>query len=667
MRELKSVCPYDCPDACGLILRVENDRLEWVMGNPHHSFTRGVLCQKMQHYEDTVHSPLRLMAPLKRIGAKGSQNQEDWVPISWEQALNTIASKWKHLQAQYGTETLARYSYAGTMGIVQGCAGDFFFRRIGATQQDRGICSPAKQYGYASVMGTTTPIRPQEAAHSDMIVLWGVNSLATNLHSLPDITKARKHGANVWVIDTHASYTVDMADYHLRVLPSSDGALALGLMHILVRDGLVDQDFIDQYVYGYQEFKETELDRVNLEWVAQTTGLSVVEIENFAHALATAKAPFIRLGSGLSRYGNGAMNTRLITIIPALLGSWKVLGGGLLSSAAASSFMGKGPMQNLEVATENHRVMPMIKLGEFLHKTGEEAIHALYVFQSNPAITAPDQNVVRAGLMRDDLFTVVHERFFTDTCRYADIVLPATSSVEHNDVYNSYGHYTLATGYQAISPVGQSKSNWWVFSHLAKRMGLRDSFFDLTEEELIQRVVNQSPRLSDSEKQIILSGQPLEMSLPDGYKLNIQTNTGKIQIRDDQDVHPIPCYLPPHGDQAQFWLINGNDKRILDSSFCERDYDDPEPMSLVMHPKDAEACGLVDGDRALVYNERGQVHIPVHTNASVTPGTVVTLGVWWQRYSSDSHVGINALTAMRFTDCGHGSTFYDVKVNVKRA
>lgn len=665
MKEVLSVCPYDCPDACGLILQVENDRLLGVKGNPNHSFTRGTLCQKMAHYEKTVHSPLRLLHPLKRIGPKGSTNPEDWVEISWDQALDTIAHQWKTLQATYGSETLCRYSYAGTMGIVQGCAGDFFFRRLGATNQDRGICSPAKRYGYAAVMGETVPIDPLEAGQSDLVVLWGINAAATNVHFLHDVQVSRKQGHDVWVIDTHDTYTMPVGNRHLRVLPGSDGALALGIMVIWEREGLINRDFVNRYVLGYDEFKKVTLSKVSLDWVLETTGLSLEKLEAFAYALGRAKAPFLRLGSGMSRYGNGAMTIRLITILSALTGAWQHPGGGTSVGTFGSSFIGKHFMQNAHVKTPDTRLMPMIRLGEYLAKKGTEAIHALYVYQSNPAITLPDQNVVRKGLLRDDLFTVVHERFFTDTCRYADIILPATSSVEHNDIYYSYGHYTLGVGYQAITPVGQARSNWWVFSHLAKRLGLQDDFFDLSEEELIKGVIREADRLTPEEKERLLTGAPLTVHLADTYKMDIKTPSGKIEIRNDRDPHPIPCYLTPYGDDADFWLINGNDIRILDSSFCERDISDLEPMKLSMHPDDAETRGLADGQEVLVYNERGQVKIPLVLDAGVSPGTVVTLGVWWQRYSSDEEVGINALTAMRPTDRAWGSTFYDVKVNVK--
>ena len=663
MEKHYSVCPYDCPDACGLILYTEHGRLVRVEGNPDHTFTRGRLCQKMQHYELTVHSPLRLTTPLRRVGKKGL-GQDQFEPISWEEALDILAQRFLETADKYGSESVLRYSYAGTMGRINTAAGDYFFRKIKATDQDRGICSPAKGAGYAAVMGRTLTTRPQEAQNSDCIVLWGINAAATDMHFLFDIAEAKKKGAQVWLIDTHKTYTALVADRRLQVLPGSDGALGLAMMHIMHRDQLVDQGFIDTYVQGWDQMIPT-LANYTPAWAAQKTGLSVETIEEFTRAFCQAKAPYIRMGSGLTRYGNGAMASRIISCLPALVGAYQHKGGGLLTSAMGSAFVTKAVMENGTSEGSASRLMPMIQLGHMLTEEVAIPIHMLYVFSSNPAITAPNQNKVRQGLMREDLFTVVHERFFTDTCKYADIILPATTSVEHDDIYNSYGHYTVGTGYKAIEPVGQSKSNWQVFSALAKRMGLEDSFFDQSERQLIEKIVA-SAKVPDSLKADILKEKQVEIDLPENYKMDFRTPSGKIEILNSSHKHPLPCWLDPHGDDAEFWLINGNDIRILDSSFCERDLDDPQPMYIRMHPKDAARKGLGQGDQVMVSNERGAVRLPLSLDESVSPGTVVTLGVWWQRYSSDPQVGINAVTAMRPTDDGWGSTFYDVKVDVNK-
>lgn len=664
MKEYKSVCPYDCPDACGLIVSVDNNKVISVRGDRAHAFTRGTLCPKMAHYEKVIHSPLRLKSPMKRVGKKGI-GEDQYTRISWDEALDAIVNNFKETIDTYGSESILRYSYAGTMGVIQSPAADYFFRCIGATDQDRGICSPAKQAGFRSVYGDTLAIKPQEAQHSDLIVLWGINATATDVHILHDVNIAKKKGARVWIIDTHKTYTFSQAHEHIYVKPGSDGALALGMLHIIHRDGLADIDFIKKHVQGYDELvKEVLLDFTPGK-AAEICGVSVERMTEFAHAYAKSKAPFIRLGSGLSRYGNGAMTCRAINALPAVVGAWQYSGGGLLSSASGSKFIGKDVMQQAHVHAPAKRLMPMIKLGEMLINPEGTKVHSLYIFSSNPAITAPDQNVVRRGLMRDDLFTVVHERFFTDTCKYADIILPATTSVEHDDIYNSYGHYTIGTGYKLIEPIGESRSNWQVIAELAKRMGLEDDFFDLSEKDLIEQIVRTSSRISKRDQELILNGEPVEMTVPESYKMDFKTPSGKIELYNPQDVEPLIRYMPPYGDNAPFWLINGNDIRILDSSFCELDFNDPELMKLRIHPEDAKMYNINDGAEVEIYNDRGSVKIKAYYDDEVQRGTLVTLGVWWQSQSSDPHVAINALTAARPTDQGWGSTFYDVQVHIR--
>lgn len=664
MKEYKSVCPYDCPDACGLIVSVDNNKVISVRGDRAHAFTRGTLCPKMAHYEKVIHSPLRLKSPMKRVGKKGI-GEDQYTRISWDEALDAIVNNFKETIDTYGSESILRYSYAGTMGVIQSPAADYFFRCIGATDQDRGICSPAKQAGFRSVYGDTLAIKPQEAQHSDLIVLWGINATATDVHILHDVNIAKKKGARVWIIDTHKTYTFSQAHEHIYVKPGSDGALALGMLHIIHRDGLADIDFIKKHVQGYDELvKEVLLDFTPGK-AAEICGVSVERMTEFAHAYAKSKAPFIRLGSGLSRYGNGAMTCRAINALPAVVGAWQYPGGGLLSSASGSKFIGKDVMQQAHAHAPAKRLMPMIKLGEMLINPEGTKVHSLYIFSSNPAITAPDQNVVRRGLMRDDLFTVVHERFFTDTCKYADIILPATTSVEHDDIYNSYGHYTIGTGYKLIDPVGESRSNWQVIAELAKRMGLEDTFFDLSERELINQIVRTSSRISKADQDLILKGESVEMTVPENYKMDFKTPSGKIELYNSQDAEPLIRYIPPYGDNAPFWLIIGNDIRILDSSFCELEFNDPELMKLRIHPEDAKMYNINDGDEVEIYNDRGSVKIKAYYDDEVQRGTLVTLGVWWQSQSSDPHVAINALTAARPTDQGWGSTFYDVQVHIR--
>ena len=663
-QEINGVCPIDCPDACGLVLTVENNKVLKVNGNPKHAFTRGTLCPKMVHYEDTIHSPERLQTPLKRVGPKGSG---EFVPISWDEAVKTIAQRFKESIEKYGGHSIMPYSYAGTMGLIQKAAAFPLFARLGAVRHNRGICSPAKTYGWQMVMGDTFGTRPQEMSHSDFVILWSLNALATDIHIMYDVNAAKARGAKVWVVDIYNTTTCTQADEVIITKPGTDGALALGILHILERDNLVNRQFIDNYVVGFDELTKEILPQYTPEKVSAITGVPAEQIEKLARAYGMAKAPFIRLGSGLSRYGNGAATVRAITCLPAVVGAYKKLGGGLLSDAKGSFYVNDKIMSWDVHAGKVVPTFPMVKLGEVLTKS-EEPIRCLYVYSSNPAITAPDQNLVRRGLAREDLFTVVHERFMTDTAKYADIVLPATSSVEADDIYNSYGHYTSGIGYKAIEPVGESKSNWDTIRLLAKAMGITDPFFDKTALDLIHDLLDQSPNVPDELKTKLFSGEPVEMPVPENYKMNFKTRSRKIEILNPELAEPLPVFTAPHSDtvaHGEFSLINAPDLRILDSSFNERIFDKNKTlMGAWLNPADAASIGVKPGDMVKLYNEQGSLQMPVHIDDGISPKTVVSYGVWWQRYSSDPKHSINALTSSRLTDYAEGSTFYDVKVDI---
>ena len=663
MEILRSVCPYDCPDACGLLVHVENGNAVKVQGDPSHTFTRGTLCQKMAHYEKTVHSPRRLTTPLKRTGVKGSGQ---FAPISWEEAIDCIAGKWQEIIDQYGAEAILPYSYAGTMGLVQRNAGHPFFYSLGASRLERTICAPAKGHGWSAIMGQTMGPRPQEMQKSDLIVLWGLHAMATNVHILHDIKIARQHGAKVWLIDTYETPTAAIADKVIVVRPGTDGALALGMMQVIAKENLVDKAFIAEYVQGYEELAGAVLPAYSPEAVSALTGISAADIEAMARQYASAKAPFIRLGSGLSRYANGAMTVRTITCLPAIIGAWGKSGGGLLSSISSDSTFDTKKVTREDFLIKPTRVINMNQLGEALNELTAPPVMSLYVYHSNPAIIAPDQNRVLQGLSRDDLFTVVHERFLTDTAKYADIVLPATTSLEHSDIYRSYGHYGIQRAYQAIKPVGESKSNWEVFGLLAEAMDIKEPFFRQSANELIDSILEQpSSWLAAAGLDALHAGSPVELPVPGDYKMRFMTPSGKIEIMNPHESSALPRYTKPHGDKAAFWLINSPDGRLLNSSFNERDnLEANSKMILQMNPEDAAACGLQDGQQVTAYNERGAVSFILSITARVPAGVVVTEGVWWLEHCLDGR-SVNALTSQRLTDNAKGSTFYDVKVNVK--
>ena len=391
--------------------------------------------------------------------------------------------------------------------------------------------------------------------------------------------------------------------------------------------------------------------------------MSEERIIQLARAYVQAVATFIRLGSGLSRYGNGANTVRCIVALPALVGAYLHRGGGLLSSTSGSQFVGGSRISWARFQKKETRLNPMIRLGPMLTEAENPPIKALYVYSSNPAITSPDQTVVRKGLAREDLFTVVHERFMTETAKYADIVLPATTSVEHNDIYNSYGHYTIGCGYQAIPPVGESRSNWNTICSIAKAMQIEDPVFDMSELEMIEDIVRHAPIPTEIQDRI-LAGELVDMELSDTYKLEYGTPSGRIELYNPLEQEPYPAYREAHGDEAEFFLINGTDPRILDSSFCELQEDVPM-MTARMHPEDAERKGVLQSQFIRLHNVRGSLRIALAIDDTVPKGTIVSCGVWWQSQSHDTEHTMNVLIASRPTDYGWGSTFYDVKVNVE--
>ncbi|WP_370849867.1 molybdopterin-dependent oxidoreductase [Megasphaera sp.] len=662
MHTCTSVCPYDCPDACGLIVTVDGGKAVRVAGDPAHPFTRGTLCPKMAHYERTVHSPRRLTTPLRRTGPKGSGQFE---PISWDEALTDIAAKWQKIIAEKGPQAILPYSYAGTMGIVQHDALHGFFYRLGASELDRTICAPAKGRGFKDVMGSTLPTAPQAAQNSDMIILWSLHMLATDIHFQHDVAAAKKKGAVIWCIDTYRNRTADTADHFIAVRPGTDGALALGLMHVLDRDGLTDKAFLKEKVLGWEKLKEKILPKYTPAETERLTGVPAADVVAFAHAYGKARAPFIRLGSGQSRYRNGATTTRLITCLPAAVGAWGKAGGGLLTSAGASKAYHKEIVTHSDWKRPGTRVVNMCRLGEAL--TQDDSIRSLFVYSSNPACTAPDQNQVLRGLMRDNLFTIVHERFMTDTARYADIVLPATTSLEHDDAYYSYGNYTIQCGWAAIPPVGQSRSNWDVACGLARALGWDEDFYKQSAKDLVEQLIASTVKWPCGVDQDCLrSGRPTPLTLPDDYNQVYATKSGKIEIYNDALTPALPDYKPLEEDKGELAFINSPDMRILDSSFNERDeLTNNRTMVLFVHPDDAKRFDLHDGQTVTLQNERGEADFTVEISDRTAPGHVVSEGVWWRERIKGAH-SVNVLTSQRLTDEGAGSTFYDVRVDIKK-
>ena len=661
----RSACPYDCPDTCGLLVEVADGRAVSVKGDPEHPHSRGTLCPKMTRYQETVHSPLRLTTPLLASGPKGSGS---FTPIPWAEAIQRIADRWRDLIREHGAEAILPYSYGGTMGLVQRNAGHPFFHRLGASRLDRTICTPAKAAGWAAVMGQTAAQPPDTARHSDLILVWGSNAVATSLHSLHWVREARRAGARVWLIDTYQTPTAACADRVILVKPGSDGALALGLMHLLVRDGLQDSAFIAAQVQGFEDLAARILPAWTPERVAALTGLTVPVLEQLAGAYGRARAPFIFLGNGLSRYGNGAMNIRAIACLPAVVGAYGRQGGGCFAGVS-----GGGGFDLAQVTREDFlpgpvRTVNMNQLGSALEHLDRPRIMGLYVYHSNPAAVAPDQNAVLRGLSRADLFTVVHERFLTDTARYADLVLPATSSLEHSDLYRAYGSYCVQRARPVIPPVGESRSNWEVFGLLAQAMGFAEPFFRQSADDLIDHLASlPSPARAGMDAAAFAAGKAVELRPGPGP---IRTPSGRIEILNPKLDPPLPDYRPRHAESGPlpFSLMTAPTLFGLNSSFQERDDLRARPggMRQLMNPDDARGRGLAPDQPVLAWNEHGEVRFLLEPTDRVPPGLVVAEGVWWAVHAPGDRT-VNALTSQRLTDRGGGSTFYDNRVDVRPA
>jgi len=660
----RSVCPYDCPDACGLLVEVVDGQAVKVTGDPEHPFTKGTLCPKMVHYERTVHSPQRITHPLLRIGEKGAGQ---FKPISWDEAIGRITDQWQGVISNYGAEAILPYSYAGTMGTVQRNCGEGFFHRMGASRLDRTICASSKGYGWESVMGNTMAPHPEEVAKSDFIFLWSANVLATNIHLMHYIREAKKRGATVWLIDTYENPTAQIVDKIVLVRPGTDGALALGIMHILVREGWIDQEFINKYVQGFEQLRTEVLPYYPPAKVSQITGIEISLLEEMAARYGKALAPFIILGSGLCRYGNGAMTVRTVTCLPALVGAWSKPGGGLLASITTGKVFHTDRVTREDLLEEPTRIVNMNQLGDALTKLSNPPIMSLYVYHSNPAVVAPDQTIIIKGLMRENLFTVVHERFMTDTARYADIILPATTSLEHSDIYRSYGHYCVQRADSVIPAVGESKSNWEVFQLLAQAMGYKESFFKQNADDLIQQLIDPPTSWLESVDLVKLqTGRPVELSLPENYKTTFLTPSGKIELYNPAEAESLPHYFEPYGDNAPFYLMSAPSLYSLNSSFNERPdlLSKKEAAYLQMNIKDAETKKLIDGQSVIAFNERGEVDFILKLTTKVPVGVVVTEGLF-SRANMPGDRSVNTLTSQRLTDRAAGSTFYDVKVDVR--
>ncbi len=696
-----AACPHDCPDACGVLITVEGDRATRIQGDPAHPVTRGFLCAKVAKYLDRVYSPDRVLYPMRRVMPKGSVAGEGaratqaFERISWDEALDEITSRFRQIASDLGSEAILPYSYGGTLGALNGASMDRrFFHRLGASQLARNICSAAGEAGLKSVIGIKMGTDPEQFTHSRYIIAWGANIHGNNVHLWPFIAEARRKGAKLVVIDPYRTRTAACADWYLPINPGTDAALALGMMHVIINDGLHDVDYLARYTVGFDQLRE-RVQECPPERVAQWTGIAAADIVKLAREYATTHPAVIRMNYGVQRSEGGGMATRAITMLPCVTGSWKEVGGGLQLSTSGAFGLNREALERTDLMEKAlgrpARTVNMVELGTALNTLEGPPIKALFIYNSNPAAVCPNHNQVIRGLQRPDLYTVVHEQFFTDTVDYADIVLPATTFFEHKDLQAAYGHYYLQMSDAAIEPLGECRSNVEVFRALAGRMGFGEDCFQESVDQMIDTALySDNPRLRgvDREKlereghvrlnfesQSSVSSSQFSDFLPFAEG-NFGTKSGKAELYSEdlkaQGLDPVVAFAPPdesrHSPQAKQFpleMLARKADNFLNSTFCNVPVVQKmeEAGLLEMSAVDARARSIVDGDMVRVFNRRGDIMLRARVDGAVQEG-VVSAKLHWAKLSSGSR-NINVLTSEKLTDLGNSATFYSVLVEVE--
>lgn len=680
-RVVKGACPHDCPDTCALEYHVSGGKLIDVKGSTSHSVTAGVLCTKVAKYPLRTYHPTRIKTPLKRIGAKG---EGKFVPISWDEALTTIASKFKSIISAYGAEAILPYSYAGNMGMLQyGSMDRRFFHAIGASQLDRTICASAGAAGLTVTLGSRMGTDMEAFAHSELIILWGTNPVTSNLHLWSRCQEAKRRGAKLIAIDPYRSLSAEKCHQWLPIKPGTDAALALAMMHVLIRDDLLDHDYIAKYTLGFEELRARAQ-----EWSPQRAseicGIPVADIEALATGYGSTKKAAIRLNYGMQRHGGGGMAVRTVACLPALTGAWREASGGLLLSTSGAYPMNLAYLERPDLMPKHGGTLPrmvnMSALGDALNSLDGPPIKAMFVYNSNPGAVAPDGNQVLKGLAREDLFTVVSDIFVTDTARYADIVLPATTSPEHDDINRSYGHYDLVLNRRAVDPVGDSLPNTELFRRLAQAMNLTVPCFNETDESMIRHAFDWS--------HFSLAGQSFATLERDGYlRLNYPkkdgfitpfaqggfgTPSGKCEFYSEalaqRGFDPLPTYIPPHEAATAALPLALNTppaRNFMNSTFgnieeLARPHGAP---TVQLNPLDAAARRVSEGQTVRVFNGRGVMKLAAHVTDDTRAGVATILWGHWRNHPGAEGF-VNDLTSQALTDLGGGATFYDCRVEV---
>jgi anaerobic selenocysteine-containing dehydrogenase len=677
---VRGACPHDCPDTCAWQVMVEDGVAVKLVGDEAHPITRGGLCAKVNPFLERVYSAERVLYPLRRSGAKGSCAFER---VSWDEALDEIASR---LAAIIGADPTAimPFSYLGAMGLVQGFSLDRrFFARIGATRLVRAVCGGAGGAGVSVVNGAALGMLPQDLDKSRFIIIWGGNPIVTNLHLWPVIRKAKANGATVVVIDPVRTRTAAAADWHIQPRPGTDAALALGMMRVIVDEGLHDADYVERYTVGFDALRK-RLSDYPAERVAEITGISAAEIVRLARAYATTRPAAIRLLIGLEHHANGAGTYRAIACLPALTGAWRDHGGGLAYFTSDLHFTALNADAVIMPELEDSviRELNMVQLGRILtDETLDPPIRALVVYGSNPMATMPNQGLIAEGLQRNDLFTVVHEQFLTDTARFADYVLPATTQIEQHDLMWSWGHAYLTLNQPAIPPVGEAVSTTELFRRLATRLGLTEPYLFTSDEELIRMALASAhPWLAGITWERLQEEGWARLNIPEPWvpyaEGGFPTASGKAEFFSQalaaEGLDPLPSYVPAAENGAAAFplaLLTGKSAlHFLNSSYANLPRHlraEGEPR-LLIHPHDALPRGIADGDMVDVGNEQGSLRLRATVAEGILPGVVAMPSGWWPSLSPGG-ASANLLTPDGLSDAGGGGDFHDARVEVEKS
>ncbi len=680
MKEIRhSTCALDCPDACSLLVTIQDGQAVRLQGNPGHAVTRGFLCGKVARYLERQYHPDRVLYPQKRIGPKGAGR---FARITWDEALDTIAGRLRAVAGEFGSEAILPYSYAGTMGLLNGSGMDRrFFHRLGASRLNRTICAAAGAAGLEEALGARLGTEPEQFARSKLILAWGANIHATNVHLWPFIVEARRKGAKFYAIDPVRTRTAALADRHYAPYPGSDLALALGLLHVIFREGLEDRDYIARCTEGAERLRELVED-YRPERVAQLTGIAAKDIETLAVEYAITRPAAIRVNYGIQRSERGGRAMRAVFLLPTVTGSWQEAGGGAqLTTSGAFPFNADAlelPALQWKSLGREARLVNMSRLGHALTELDDPPVKALIVYNSNPAAIAPDQKRVREGLARDDLFTVSLEQFQTDTADFADILLPATTFLEHTDLYKAYGHYYVQLARAALQPAGEARSNVDVFRALALRMGFDEPCFRESEDDMIRATLASGhpwlagitlERLAREHVvrlQVSASGEPF---LP--FASGFPTSSGKANLSGDGLDYTPPCESRMGAEASPKFpleLVSSKHHDSMNSTFGYQPDLAASTGALEIHPDDAAPRRIVDGDNVELFNARGSVRLVARVGESVRTGVVRAPSVGWPKSAGQygEPRNVNILISDRLTDIGEGPTFYNCLVDVRR-